>query len=101
MTATRWWADDARTAPRWDPFPEYRPVSALYPGDQTADGDSYGWSTVNTSVPCKVHPDCHILGYYGDSVGTHRPADRTILSRLPWTRQAFTGTQETTVEIRR
>lgn len=72
---------------QWDPFPEYRPVSGLWPGDQTCDGDEYGWSTVRLSEPCDVHQDCHILGYLGD-VDTHRKASKTILSRLPLRRSA-------------
>lgn len=89
------------TVPRWDRYPEYRRRSDLMPGDQTCDGDSYGWSTVAWSVPCADHADCHILSYHGDQVGTHRPQGRTILSRLPVDRRPIAGVQETTVEIGR
>jgi hypothetical protein len=84
------------SAPRWDRFPEYRRVDHLLPGDQTAEGDSYGWSTIVWSVPCHDHDGCRILCYVGDQVGTHRPVATTILSRLPLDRRF-----ETTVEIRR
>jgi hypothetical protein len=72
------------TTRRWDPFPEYRPVSSICIGDQTSDGDQYGWSTVYTSVPCSVHENCHVLSYLADRVGVHRPPTSTILSRLPF-----------------
>lgn len=81
---------------RWERFPEYRPVSVICVGDQTAEGDSYGWSTVESSLPCTEHEDCHVLGYYGDTAGTHRPRESTMLSRMPLNR-AF----ETTMEIQR
>lgn len=82
------------TVPRWDRYPEYRRRCDLMRGDQTSDGDQYGWSTVDSSMPCGEHEGCHVLGYVGDQVGTHRPATRTILSRLPLDRRL-----ETTVEI--
>jgi hypothetical protein len=77
---------EAAAMNQWDLFPEYRPRKDICPGDQTADGDSYGWSTVRASVPCGEHEDCHILSYLGDQVGTHRHRERTILSRLPVSR---------------
>lgn len=78
-----------RTPPRWDPYPEFRPRWQICPGDQTADpDDGYKWFTVDQSTPCQdpAHGDCHIIGYLGDLVGTHRPATLTIYSRLPLTR---------------